>query len=211
MSNRPSAELFREQLETAPLIAILRGVTPDTVLTVSRVLAAEGVRFLEVPLNSPDPFASIANLAADPPDNVQVGAGTVLRPEDVDAVAQAGGTYILSPNMNPAVVRRTKERGLISIPGFFTPSEAFGAVDAGADLVKLFPAARLGPKYIKDLKAVLPTPVVAVGGVGPDNLRDYLEMGACAAGIGSALYRPGVSAEELRANAQLFRQCIQSE
>ena len=188
---QPCPDSLLAALADAPVVAILRGVTPETVLPVGRALAEAGVRFVEVPLNSPSPFESIRRLAKAENGGVWVGAGTVVRAEDVDAVAEAGGRYVLAPNTDPGVIRRTKELGLVSIPGFLTPSEAFAALDAGADALKLFPAARLGAGYIRDLRAVLPAPILAVGGINADNLREFLQNGACAAGVGSCLYRPG--------------------
>jgi 2-dehydro-3-deoxyphosphogalactonate aldolase len=196
---------FLDDLQKSPVIAILRGVTPESVLPVCRALAAGGIRFIEVTMNSPSPADSIARAAETlAPQGVHIGAGTVLSPDDVDQVAAAGGTYIISPNSDAAVIRRTKERGLISIPGFFTPSEAFAALAAGADLLKCFPVGRLGPGYIKDLKAVLPAPVVAVGGINRDNAKDYFAAGAVAVGVGSSLYKAGRPPEQLEADAAAF-------
>jgi len=190
---------FKRDLAKSPVIAILRGVTPATVLPVCEALVAGGVRFIEVTLNSPDPFGSIRQ-AADhlAAHGVHIGAGTVLVPDEVDRVVDAGGTYIISPNMDPAVIRRTRERGLISIPGFLTPSEAFTAMAAGADLLKCFPAGSLGAGYIKDLKAVLPAPIIAVGGVDSGNIQEYLQNGAAGVGVGSSLYKPNRSLEEIQ-------------
>jgi 2-dehydro-3-deoxyphosphogalactonate aldolase len=184
-------------------------VTPDSVLPVCEALMAGGVRFIEVTLNSPDPIASIRKAAeALTPKGARIGAGTVLTPEEVDRVADAGGAYIISPNTNEAVIRCTKERGLISIPGFLTPSEAFAAVAAGADMVKCFPIGCMGPGYIKDLKAVLPAPVVAVGGVSRDNAREFLQAGAVAVGVGSALYRPDGTPRQIASAAAAFMACM---
>ena len=196
-------EQFKHDLEAAPVIAILRGVTPETVLPVCDALVEGGVRFIEVTLNSPEALTSIA-LAAEHfrGASVRIGAGTVQSAAEVNAVAAAGGTYIISPNTDTAVIRQTKERGLISIPGFFTPSEAFAALAAGADLLKCFPVGCLGPGYIKDLKAVLPAPVIAVGGVNADNAAEFLQAGAVAVGVGSALYKPGWSPEVMQDKAQ---------
>ena len=185
-----SVEQFRKDLAQAPVIAILRGVTPATVLPVCEALVAGGIRFIEGTLNSPDPLVSIGRAVEHlAPQGVHIGAGTVLTPDEVAAVAMAGGRYIISPNTDAAVIARTKERGLISIPGFLTPSEAFAAAAAGADLLKCFPAGRFGPGYIKELKAVLPTPVLAVGGVTTDNVDDYFDSGAYGIGVGSSVYQ----------------------
>lgn len=194
-----------DDLKTSPVIAILRGVTPETVLPVCGALTAGGIRFIEVTMNSPDPVDSIAKAVdALTPQGVHIGAGTVLTPAQVDQVADAGGTYIISPNSDAAVIRRTKDRGLISIPGFMTPSEAFAAVAAGADLLKCFPVGRLGPGYIKDLKTVLPAPVIAVGGIDCDNVQDYLANGAVAVGVGASLYKAGKTPAELSREAAAF-------
>ncbi|MDP6110923.1 MAG: 2-dehydro-3-deoxy-6-phosphogalactonate aldolase [Planctomycetota bacterium] len=195
-------EQFGKDLEAAPVIAICRGVTPDTIIEVCEALVAGGVRFVETTLNSPDPIASIGKAAERFKDDgrVHIGAGTVLSADQVDQVADAGGAYIISPNFNREVVRRTKERGLISIPGFFTSSEAFSAVEAGADFLKCFPARALGPGYIKDLKAVLPHPIMAVGGVNLDNARDYLAV-AVGLGIGSALFSPKKTPDQIKEDA----------
>lgn len=196
---------FLDDLQKSPVIAILRGVTPDSVLPVCSALAAGGIRFIEVTMNSPNPVDSIAKAAeALAPQGIHIGAGTVLSPDEVDQVAEAGGTYIISPNMDPAVIRRTKEQGLISIPGFFTASEAFAALAAGADLLKCFPVGRLGPGYIKDLKTVLPAPVIAVGGIDCDNVQDYLANGAVAVGVGASLYKAGKTPAELSREAAAF-------
>lgn len=159
-------DTFARDFAACPVVAILRGVTPDSILDVCEALVDGGIRFIETTLNSPDPIVSIRKAAERfSGAGVHIGAGTVLTPGEVDAVAEAGGTYIISPNFNEAVVQRTKVLGLISIPGFLTPSEGFAAVAAGADYLKCFPARTFGPGYLKDLRAVLPTPVVAVGGV----------------------------------------------
>ena len=196
---------FQHDLAPAPVIAILRGVTPDTVLPVCDALVEGGIRFIEVTLNSPQALVSIERAVARFRDSgVRIGAGTVLTAAEVDAVAAAGGSYIISPNMDPAVIRRTKEQGLISIPGFFTASEAFAALAAGADLLKCFPVGRLGPGYIKDLKAVLPAPVIAVGGIDGDNVQEYLANGAVAVGVGASLYKAGKTPAELSRDAAAF-------
>jgi len=174
-------------------LAILRGITLDKVIAVCQALADNGIKFAEITMNSPEAIKSI-KMAAEyfTSGRICIGAGTVLSPEQVEAVAAAGGEYIISPNCNPAVIRRTKELGLLSCPGVFTPSEAFAALEAGADVLKLFPAGRMAPEYIKDLKAVVPAEFIATGAVGASNIKDYLKL-AAGAGIGSALYKPGMS------------------
>ncbi|NQU40579.1 MAG: 2-dehydro-3-deoxy-6-phosphogalactonate aldolase [Lentisphaerae bacterium] len=199
-------------LALAPVIVILRGVTPETTLSVCKAIAAGGVRFIEVTLNSPKPLESIARAAKEfSGSGVHIGAGTVLSPEEVDAVAEAGGRYIISPNSDPSVIRRTRERGLISIPGFLTPTEAFMSVAAGADLLKCFPVGRMGPGYIKDLKAVLPVPVLAVGGVSASNAREFLASGACGVGVGSCVYRANRTSEEISEGATALIQACREE
>ncbi|KPK61853.1 MAG: hypothetical protein AMK73_07540 [Planctomycetes bacterium SM23_32] len=188
--------MFIEDLQAAPVIAIVRGLRPDDVVRLGEALAEGGVRFLETTLNSPEPFVSIRRTAQRFADaGIHVGAGTVLAPEQVERVAHAGGTYVVSPGFHPAVVRRTKELGLVSIPGFMTPSEGFAAADCGADLLKCFPASALGPAYLKAIKAVLPHPVVAVGGVNVDTAADYVGAGAVAVGVGSSIVDKQLIAE----------------
>ncbi|HSV80388.1 MAG TPA: 2-dehydro-3-deoxy-6-phosphogalactonate aldolase [Ramlibacter sp.] len=190
------------------IVAILRGVRPAEALQVARAVLAGGIRVLEVPLNSPQPLESIALLAREFGNQALIGAGTVLRPEEVDQVADAGGRLVLSPNFAPEVVVRTKARGLLSVPGVATPSEGFAALAAGADALKLFPAETLPPPVLKAWRAVFPRHVemFPVGGVGEHNLADYRAAGAAGAGIGSALYTPAVPADELTRRARLLTQ-----
>ncbi|WP_374389110.1 2-dehydro-3-deoxy-6-phosphogalactonate aldolase [Sandaracinobacter sp.] len=189
-----------------PLVAILRGITPEEALPVGEALLAAGFRLLEVPLNSPRPLESIARLSEALGDHAMLGAGTVLTPADVRAVADAGGRLIVSPDSNPAVIAETKRLGLVSVPGFFTPTEAFAAIAAGADALKLFPAEAASPAVLKALKAVLPSgvPLLAVGGVSTDGMAPWIAAGAAGFGIGSALYRPGRSAAQVGAAAAQF-------
>jgi len=182
------------------LTAILRGVRPAEVLAIATALCQAGIRSIEVPLNSPDPLASIALLAGHfRPDQALIGAGTVLSAADVDRVAEAGARLVLSPNFDAAVVRRTRERGLLSLPGVATPTEAFQALAAGASGLKLFPCEMLPPPVFKAWRAALPagTVLVAVGGIGESNMAAYRAAGADGAGIGSSLYAPGVDAAEV--------------
>ncbi|WP_184722922.1 2-dehydro-3-deoxy-6-phosphogalactonate aldolase [Caulobacter sp.] len=193
-------------LETLPLVAILRGLKPDEAVEVGEALVAAGFLCLEVPLNSPQPLDSIRRLRDALGDRAIVGAGTVLSPRAVQEVADAGGQIIISPNSDPAVIAATKAAGLISFPAFFTPTEAFAAIDAGADALKLFPAETAGPATLKAIKAVLPpaAPVFPVGGVEPGNLAAWRAAGANGFGLGSALYKPGHTAAQVGAAAQAF-------
>ncbi len=185
------------------LIAILRGITPDDAAPVARALCDAGITRIEVPLNSPDPFASITAIAADCGARAQIGAGTVLHPDQVARVAAAGGRLIVSPDCNTAVIAATRAAGLDSFPGVFTPTEALAACRAGAHALKLFPAFRLGADGLAALRAVLPAavPVYAVGGVGPDDFATWLQAGAVGVGLGTALYRPGMAADDVGARA----------
>ena len=194
------------QLLSHPMVPILRGVAPAEVLGVAEVLLDCGFRVLEVPLNSPSPLDSLARLALlallarQQGAGVMVGAGTVLTATDVDAAADAGASLILAPNLNPRVVARAVQRGLLVMPGVATATEAFSALEAGAQALKLFPADVLGPATFKAWRAVLPagTPLFAVGGVAAGNLADFRRAGASGAGLGSALYQPGMALDELR-------------
>jgi len=185
------------------LIAILRGVDPDAVVGIAQALVAAGIDAIEVPLNSPEPLVSIARLAAALPAHILCGAGTMTQPAEVDAVRRAGGRIVVSPNTDAAVIRRTAELGMVSMPGVFTASEAFTAIAAGASALKFFPADVLGPAGIAAIKAVLPgIPLGAVGGVTGGNLKEYAAAGATVFGIGSALFKPGMSANEIGRYAQ---------
>lgn len=193
-------------LKDLPLIAILRGVTPDEIVPVGRALYDAGFRVIEIPLNSPQPFASIRRLTAELGDSCLIGAGTVLSEAQVAEVDAAGGRLIVSPNANLAVIRASKAAGLVSAPGVATPSEGFAALDAGADSLKLFPAEQLGPAVVKAWRAVFPRELalLPVGGITPDNMGPYVAAGANGFGLGSALYKPGLTAAQVSANAQAF-------
>jgi len=186
-----------------PLIAILRGIRPEEILDVASALHEAGIGSIEVPLNSPRPIESISRLSDTFGDRCLCGAGTVLRVADVEAVHAAGGRLVVTPNTNPAVIARAVTLGLVVVPGFATPSEAFQAIDAGARLLKLFPAGTYGPGHLKAVRDVLPSDVkvFAVGGVGAANLSPWLDAGAAGAGVGGEIYRPGHAAEEVHRRA----------
>lgn len=180
------------------LVAILRGITPDEAEPVSDALVEAGFEALEVPLNSPDPLRSIARMARRHGDRILIGGGTMLSTDHVDQVANVGGRLMVSPNMRPAVIAHAARLGMVTMPGVLTPTEAFDALDAGASGLKFFPASLLGPQGIAALLAVLPkgTVVGAVGGVGTQNMADYVSVGVRTFGLGTNVYRPGDSAAQ---------------
>ena len=197
-----------EVLRELPLIAILRGITPGEAAEMAEALCGAGIRCLEVPLNSPAPLESIRRMTDAVGTRAMIGAGTVLTAESAARVADAGAQIVISPNTEPAVIAATKGAGLISLPGFFSPSEAFRAIDAGADGLKLFPAEAASPSVLKAFKAVLPAdmPVFPVGGVTAQAMPAWREAGAAGFGIGGALYTPGLTAEAAATRAQAFAQ-----
>jgi 2-dehydro-3-deoxyphosphogalactonate aldolase len=196
---------FRNLLAEFPLIAILRGLAPENALAIGRALAEAGFRIIEVPLNSPQPFVSIERLAKALP-RVLIGAGTVLDPNDVDRVRDAGGRLIVMPHSDPAVIARARDLGLSCTPGVATPTEGFAALRAGADAIKLFPAEALPPPVVKAWRAVFPKDALflPVGGIKPDTMQAFVEAGANGFGLGSALFAPNLSAAEVGENAQRF-------
>lgn len=189
---------------TLPLIGILRGVTPSEVVDIAHALLEAGITRIEVPLNSPSPLKSIALLAERFGDRALIGAGTVLTPAQVKKVHAAGGRLIVSPNARPAVIEAARALDMQSFPGIVTPSEAFDALDAGATGLKLFPAVQVGIEGMKAVRAVLPsgTLLYAVGGIGENNFAEWRAGGVDGAGLGSALYKPGQSAEQVGRQAQ---------
>ena len=199
-------QLLRDFLDQCPLIAIIRGVTPADAEAIGAAIYEGGIRIIEVPLNSPDPLRSIERISARHGNRTLVGAGTVLRSEQVAEVQGAGGRIIVSPDSNPEVISTAASAGLVSCPGFFTPSEAFSALRAGAHGLKLFPAEGATPAVLKGQLAVIPKdiPVLPVGGITSDNMQPWLDAGASGFGLGSGLYKPGQSAAETLKKARAY-------
>lgn len=197
---------FEEALKACNLVAILRGIKPEEAESVGEVLVEAGWRILEVPLNSPDPLKSIETLQRRFGDRALIGAGTVLTPAQVADVAATGARVIISPNANVEVIKASRAAGMVSLPGVATPTEAFAAIEAGATGIKAFPAEAIPPYVIKAWKAVLPKhiPVLAVGGVTPENMGEYTQAGAAGFGIGSSLYKPGMDAASVGEKARKF-------
>ncbi len=197
---------FQARFVACPLIGILRGVQPHEVEAIAEGLIEAGIRIIEVPLNSPQVFDSIERLAQRFGDEALIGGGTVLDPDDVARLADAGGRIAVSPNTNVRVIAASLAAGLVSAPGYFTPTEAFAALEAGAHAIKLFPAEAGSPALIKAHRAVLPQAVsiVVVGGITPDRVAEYLAAGASGFGLGGALYKPGLNAADVSARARQF-------
>ena len=195
-----------------PLVAILRGIRPSEALAIGEAVAAAGIPIIEIPLNSPDPFTSIAMLAGALKGRAIVGAGTVLAGADVDRVAEAGGTIVVSPNTDLAVIRRSKALGLLSLPGFLTPSEAFAALAAGCDALKLFPAEMAPPPIVRAMRAVLPREarLLVVGGVSPQTIAPYLSAGVDGFGVGSDIFKPGRDADDVGSRAAALVAAVQT-
>lgn len=205
----PSGELKR-RLAQCPLVAIIRGVEPAEAEDIGAAISEAGIVIIEVPLNSPDPLESISRLARSLGDRALVGAGTVLTPDQVDQVAEAGGQLIVSPDTNAAVIAAAAAAGMVSTPGYFTPTEAFTALRAGAHGLKFFPAEGASPAVVKAQRAVLPkdVPLLVVGGVKPDSMKPWLEAGANGFGLGGGLYVPGQSAEQTAAKARAYVEAL---
>ena len=201
-----ASELFHRYFDSCPLVAIIRGVTPPEAEAIADVLYEAGIRIIEVPLNSPNSIDTIDRLAARFGDSVLVGGGTVLDPVQVGAIQATGGRLIVSPNTDVAVIAATAAAGLVSIPGYFTPSEAFAALKAGATALKLFPAEATTPAVLKAQRAVIPADVqiLPVGGVKPDNMQPWIEAGANGFGLGGGLYKAGQSAAETADKARAY-------
>ena len=201
---------FFSAIEKHPLIAILRGIKPTEVVDVAEILIEKDFKIIEIPLNSPDPIRSIELLTHYFENHAIIGAGTVLDEASIRSIAEAGAKLVVMPNGNGIVVKAAKDRGLIAIPGIATPSEAFAMIEAGADALKLFPAEGIPPSVLKAIKAVLPStvPILPVGGITPEKINDYLKAGAIGFGLGSALYKPGMTLRDIRKNAEAFNQAL---
>jgi 2-dehydro-3-deoxyphosphogalactonate aldolase len=199
-------ELLHGFLDECPLIAIIRGVRPDEAEAIGEAIYEGGIRIVEVPLNSPDPLNSIERLAKLFGERMLVGAGTVLEPADVSRVRDVGGRIIVSPDTNPEVISATASAGLVSSPGYFTPTEAFAAIRAGASSLKLFPAEGASPTVLKAHLAVIPKqiPILIVGGIQPGNMRPWLDAGASGFGLGGGLYKPGQTPAETLDKARAY-------
>jgi 2-dehydro-3-deoxyphosphogalactonate aldolase len=202
--------MLRQLLEDLPLIAILRGIRPQEVPAAADALTGAGFRIIEIPLNSPEPLESLRHLAGR--TGLLAGAGTVLSPAEVEAVAAAGGRLMVAPNADREVIAAAKRLGMVALPGVATPTEAFAALAAGADGLKMFPAEILPPKAVKAWRAVLPASIalLPVGGITPESMADYLAAGANGFGLGSALYKPGMSAAELGQRAKAFAEAYRT-
>ena len=198
--------LFQRYFDRCPLVAIIRGVTPDEAEAVGEAIFEAGIRIIEVPLNSPEPLKSIERLAKRMGERALVGAGTVLEAGQVAQVKDAGGQLIVSPNANVEVIAATAAAGMVSCPGFFTPSEAFAAIAAGAHALKLFPAEAATPAYVKAQRAVLPRdiPILVVGSVKPELMSAWIEAGADGFGLGSGVFKPGDSAAQVLEHARVY-------
>lgn len=200
--------MIRAWLDTLPLVAILRGVRPDEALDVGHALRDAAFRVIEVPMNSPEPLESIRQLSSAFGEHCLIGAGTVLRTEHVAQIAAAGGRLIVMPHADVAVITAAKRAGLYCVPGVATPTEAFAAIHAGADAIKLFPAEQLTPAVLKAWRAVIPRDLamLPVGGIAPETMAPYIAAGASGFGLGSALYVPGRDTDDIRRRAHAFAQ-----
>jgi 2-dehydro-3-deoxyphosphogalactonate aldolase len=212
MSNNALTSRFAACADALPLVAILRGITPEESPSVAAALYGEGFRLIEVPLNSPQAFDSVARIRRELPNDALVGAGTVLSCEAVQRLAAAGGELVVMPHSDAAVIRSAKAAGLLCVPGVATPTEAFAALAAGADALKLFPAEMIAPAVVKAMRAVFPPHVrlLPVGGITPENMGPYVRAGASGFGLGSALYAPRTTAADVASRARRFVQAWQA-
>jgi 2-dehydro-3-deoxyphosphogalactonate aldolase len=208
MTESPATTAFHAAFRALPLVAILRGVQPHEAVAIAQALYREGFRLIEVPLNSPQPFDSIRAIRQALPAEAVVGAGTLTEPAQLAALRDAGGSLAVMPHADAALIRAAKAEGMSCVPGIATPTEAFAALAAGADALKLFPAEAMPPPVVKALRAVLPKTValLPVGGIAPASMAGYLAAGASGFGLGSALYRPGDDAAAVAAQARAFVQ-----
>lgn len=206
LDNKALAERFALALNKLPLVGILRGIKPEEAEAIGQGLYEVGFRLIEVPLNSPDPFASVAAIRRCLPGDALVGAGTVLRVDDVALLKASGGEVVFMPHADSAVIRAAKAAGLLCIPGVATPTEAFSALAAGADGLKLFPGEMVTPQVVKAIRAVLPkdTLLLPFGGITTDTMKPYVDAGARAFGLGSSLYKPGMSCAQVVERAKAF-------
>lgn len=206
MPDNTLATRFAAANSTLPLVAILRGITPPEAESIGWVLYEAGFRLIEVPLNSPNAFDSIEIMRHSLPGDAIVGAGTVLRIDQVRSLKASGGELVVMPHSDVAIIQAAKEVGLICAPGTATPTEAFSASSAGADALKIFPAELVTPVILKAIRAVLPkgTLMLPVGGITPDNMKPYIDGGATGFGLGSALYKPGITAKDVATSATRF-------
>lgn len=197
---------LNEAMVDVPLIAILRGIKPDEALNIATAIYEAGIKVIEIPLNSPEPYKSIEIMQQALGNDAVIGAGTVTNVAQVEKLHAIGARLIVSPNTNVDVIKRTKQLGLYSAPGFYTPSEAFMALDAGADVLKMFPAETLGTVGLKAISVVLPpeTAIFAVGGVNVDNMADYIKVGTRGFGLGSGLFKPGMTAQQVGVNTEKY-------
>ena len=202
-------KVFDESVKACPIVAILRGIKLEEVPEVCAILADNQINLLEIPLNTPNALACIAEAVKCAAPGQLVGAGTVLTPADAEAVHAVGGKFIISPNTDSSVIIKTKELGMLSIPGCFTATECFTAQAAGADYIQLFPAGSIGASYIKDLQAVIKLPFMAVGGVNAQNMAEFLKV-CSGVGIGSALYKPGKSMSDIRRDAEAMAAIVKN-
>ena len=206
MSDIPITERFAAANTALPLVAILRGIRPEEAEAAAHCLFDAGFRLIEVPLNSPDPFTSITTMRRVLPMDALVGAGTVLSATQMQQLKDCGGELAVMPHADTALIRQAKQLGMLCVPGIVTPTEAFAALDAGADALKLFPAELITPPILKAIRVVLPkgTRLLPVGGITPDNMKPYRDAGAAGFGLGSALYSPGISTADLAERAGAF-------